>query len=166
MAQASAVLLMMALSAQSQPQVEEQPLQVTAEQQQVFEEHVERYCLAQGLYYEARGEGERGQIAVAEVILQRQHSKFHPDTICGVVYQPYQFSFVTDGSMLHEIDVEAWSKADDLSGRILRGEVKTSLTGRAQFYHTKDVRPDWADSMVKTAEIGNHIFYRRAPRRS
>jgi spore germination cell wall hydrolase CwlJ-like protein len=83
-----------------------------------------------------------------------------------VVYQPYQFSFVIDGSMLREIDVEAWSKADDLSARILRGEVKTALTGRAQFYHTKDVRPEWANSMVKTAEIGNHIFYRRAPRRS
>ena len=166
MAQASAVLLMMALSAQSQPQVEEQPLQVTVEQQQVLEQHVERYCLAQALYYEARGEGERGQIAVAEVILQRQQSKFHPDTICGVVYQPYQFSFVSDGSTLREIDVESWNKADDLAGRILRREVSTSLTGRALNYHAKHMRPVWADEMVKTTEIGNHIFYRRAPRRS
>ncbi len=135
-------------------------------QQQVKEEHVERYCLTQALYYEARGEGVQGQLAVADVILQRQKSKYHPDTICDVVYEPYQFSFVSDGSTLREIDVEAWNKADDLSGRILRHEVKTSLTGRALFYHAKTIRPDWADSMVKTAEIGNHIFYRRAPRRS
>ena len=135
-------------------------------QQQVKEKHVERFCLTQALYYEARGEGVQGQIAVADVVLQRQRSKYHPDTICDVVYEPYQFSFVSDGSTLREIDIEAWSKADDLAGRILRHEVKTSLTGRALFYHTKDIRPDWADTMVKTAEIGNHIFYRRAPRRS
>jgi len=135
-------------------------------QQQVVEEHVERYCLTQAIYYEARGEGVQGQLAVADVVLQRQKSKYHPDTICGVVYEPYQFSFVSDGSTLREIDVESWNKADDLAGRILRHEVKTSLTGRALFYHAKTVRPDWADTMVKTAEIGNHIFYRRAPRRS
>jgi spore germination cell wall hydrolase CwlJ-like protein len=152
MSQGGVLLLMLSLAAQSQ--------------QQVKEEHVERYCLSQALYYEARGEGLQGQLAVADVILQRQKSRYHPDTICGVVYEPYQFSFVSDGSTLREIDVEAWNRADNLAGRILRREVKTSLTGRAQFYHTKAVRPDWADTMIKTAEIGNHVFYRRAPRRS
>jgi spore germination cell wall hydrolase CwlJ-like protein len=152
MSQGGVLLLMLSLAAQSQ--------------QQVKEEHVERYCLTQALYYEARGEGVQGQLAVADVVLQRQRSKYHPDTICDVVYEPYQFSFVSDGSTLREIDIEAWNKADDLAGRILRREVKTTLTGRALFYHTKAVRPDWADTMVKTAEIGNHIFYRRAPRRS
>jgi spore germination cell wall hydrolase CwlJ-like protein len=155
MAQGSVFLLMVALATQSQQQVKAEHL-----------EHVERFCLTQALYYEARGEGVKGQLAVADVILQRQRSKYHPDTICDVVYEPYQFSFVSDGSMLREIDVESWNKADELSGRILRGEVKTSLTGRALFYHAKSVQPDWASEMVKTAEIGNHIFYRRAPRRS
>jgi spore germination cell wall hydrolase CwlJ-like protein len=156
MSQGGVLLLMMALAAQSQQHVKVEQAH----------EQVERYCLTQALYYEARGEGERGQLAVADVILQRQRSKYHPDTICDVVYQPYQFSFVTDGSTLREIDLDSWNKADDLAGRILRGEVKTSLTGRALFYHAKSVRPDWADEMVKTTEIGNHIFYRRAPRRS
>lgn len=156
MSQGGVLLLMMALAAQSQQHVKQEQVQ----------EQVERYCLTQALYYEARGEGVQGQLAVADVILQRQRSKYHPDTICEVVYQPYQFSFVSDGSTLREIDVEAWNRADDLSGRILRGEVPTSLTGKALFYHAKSVRPDWADAMVKTAEIGNHIFYRRAPRRS
>jgi spore germination cell wall hydrolase CwlJ-like protein len=151
---------MVALAAQNQQQTQH------VQQVHVHQAKVERFCLTQALYYEARGEGEVGQLAVADVILQRQHSKHHPSTICGVVYQAYQFSFVSDGSMLKEIDLEAWNKADGLSKRILSGELRTGLTGRALFYHAKHVRPDWADAMVKTTEIGNHVFYRHAPRRS
>lgn len=160
MAHGGVLLLMVALAAQNQQEARAE------QQQEQVQEQVERFCLTQALYYEARGEGEMGQLAVADVILQRRNSKYHPNTICGVVYEPYQFSFVHDGSMLKEIDVDAWNKADDLSGRALRGETPTGLTGRALFYHAKSVRPMWADAMVKTAEIGNHIFYRRAPRRS
>ena len=157
------LLLIMALATESQQQAQ----QAQQEQQlQVQHQQAERYCLTQALYYEARGEGEMGQLAVADVILQRQRSKYHPNTICGVVYQPYQFSFVSDGSMLREIDIEAWNKADDLSGRIFNGKVSTGLTGRALFYHAKHVRPDWANAMIKTTEIGNHIFYRQVARRS
>ena len=154
MSQGGVLLLMLALSAQSQHDVKVEQAH----------EQAERFCLTQALYYEARGEGERGQLAVADVILRRKSSKNHPDTICEVVYQPYQFSFVSDGSTLKEIDVDSWNKADELSGRILRGEVKTSVTGRALFYHAKSVQPEWADEMIKTTEIGNHIFYRRAPK--
>ena len=160
MAQGGILLLMMALASQNQQQAQHE------QQMQVQQEKVERYCLTQALYYEARGEGEMGQLAVADVILQRQRSKYHPNTICGVVYQPYQFSFVSDGSTLREIDVEAWNKADDLSARILSGKVSTGLTGHALFYHAKHVRPYWAGAMVKTTEIGNHIFYRQTARRS
>lgn len=160
MAQGGVLLLMMALAAQNQQHAQQE------QQLQVQHEQVERYCLTQAMYYEARGEGEMGQLAVADVILQRQRSKYHPNTICGVVYQPYQFSFVSDGSMLREIDVEAWNKAVDLAGRILNRKVTTGLTGHALFYHAKDIRPEWADAMVKTIEIGNHIFYRQGARRS
>ena len=159
MAQGGILLLMMALAAQNQQQAQHE------QQMHVQQEKVERYCLTQALYYEARGEGEMGQLAVADVILQRQRSKHHPNTICGVVYQPYQFSFVSDGSTLREIDVEAWNKADDLSGRILSGKVSTGLTDHALFYHAKHVRPYWAGAMVRTTEIGNHIFYRQTARR-
>ena len=152
MSQGGVLLLMLALSAQSQHDVKVEQAH----------EQTERFCLTQALYYEARGEGQRGQLAVADVIIQRQRSKYHPDTICDVVYQPYQFSFVMDGSTLKEVDIDAWNKADQLSGRILRGEVKTSVTGKALFYHAKSVQPDWAGEMIKTTEIGNHIFYRRA----
>jgi len=152
MSQGGVFLLIMALAAHNQQ------AKVEAAQR------LETMCLAQALYYEARSEGVRGQEAVAEVILQRAHSGRHPKTICGVVREPSQFSFLGDGSMLHELDVDAWDKAKTLSERILKREIVTSMTGRALYYHAVSVRPDWADSMVMTAQIGNHIFYRQAPK--
>jgi len=152
MTQGGVFLLIMALASHNQ--------QAKAEAVQ----QAETACMAQALYYEARSEGVRGQEAVAEVVLHRVHSGRHPKTICGVVREPGQFSFLGDGSMLRKLDVEAWDKAKELSERILRREIVTSMTGRALFYHTVDVRPDWADSMVMTAQIGNHIFYRQAPK--
>jgi spore germination cell wall hydrolase CwlJ-like protein len=124
----------------------------------------ETLCMTQALYYEARGEGVRGQEAVAEVILQRTRSNAHPDTICGVVYEPYQFSFVSDGSTLQKLDETAWKAAYQLAERVVSGELVTSMTKRAQFYHEVNVRPYWAESMIRTAQIGNHVFYRQPPR--
>jgi len=119
--------------------------------------------MAEALYYEARGEGVRGQEAVAEVILQRTKSGAHPKSVCGVVHQPYQFSYLTDGSTKHKRDPEAWEAATQLAARILKGDVVTSLTRKAMFYHTVDVQPVWASTMVVTARIGDHIFYRPKP---
>src|SRR5215471_17653421 len=149
MSQSGAFLLIMALAAHNQ--------QAKAEQAQ----RAEMTCMTEAIYYEARGEGVRGQEAVAEVILQRMKSGLHPKTICGVVREPGQFSFVADGSTSRALDLDAWDKVSELSSRILRHEVVTQMTGRALFYHTVNVRPDWASSMVMTAQIGNHIFYRR-----
>jgi spore germination cell wall hydrolase CwlJ-like protein len=150
MSQGGVFLLLMALAAHNQ--------QAKAEAVQ----RAETSCMAQALYYEARSEGVRGQEAVAEVVLHRARSGLHPKSICGVVHEPGQFSFLGDGSMLRQLDLEAWDKAKELAVRIVRQEIVTSMTGRALFYHTVDVRPDWADSMVMTAQIGNHIFYRQA----
>ena len=133
---------------------------LSAHGHQVRTEKAEVTCMAQALYYEARGEGQNGQEAVAEVILQRVRSGAHPDTICGVVREPRQFSFLTDGSTLRALDAEAWQSAKQLAARIVRGEVVTSLTRRAQFYHQVDIQPAWANEMVRTAQIGNHVFYR------
>jgi hypothetical protein len=145
MSQSGIVLLLAALAAHSH---------------QVRAENAEVTCMAQALYYEARGEGENGQEAVAEVILQRMRSETYPGTICGVVYEPRQFSFLTDGSALRRIDTEAWQAAKQLATRIVRGELVTSLTRHALFYHRFDIRPAWASDMVRTAKIGNHVFYR------
>jgi N-acetylmuramoyl-L-alanine amidase len=148
MTQGGIILLLSALAAHNhQVQVEKaQKAEVT--------------CMAQALYYEARGEGQNGQEAVAEVILQRVRSGGHPDTICGVVREPRQFSFLTDGSTLRQIDADAWQSATQLAARIVRGELVTSFTRRALYYHQVDIQPAWATEMVRTVTIGNHIFYR------
>lgn len=148
MSQTGILVLLAALAAQAQHQAHHQ---------------AETSCMAEALYYEARGEGVRGQEAVAEVILQRTRSKAHPNSVCGVVHEPHQFSYRYDGSMQHKPESAAWEAANDLAARILKGDVVTSMTRKAMFYHTVDVLPDWASTMVMTARIGDHIFYRPKP---
>ncbi|HXJ03108.1 MAG TPA: cell wall hydrolase [Micropepsaceae bacterium] len=126
----------------------------------------ERTCMAQALYYEARSEGERGQEAVAEVILHRLRDSHRSDSICGVVYEPHQFSFLDDGSMRKTREPEAWTAANRLAARILDGEVVTSITHRATHYHEVRVRPPWAKTLLKTVRIGKHVFYRPRPPKS
>lgn len=132
---------------------------LAAHTQQVNTQRAEKTCMAEALYYEARGEGERGQEAVAEVILDRLRSGKHPNSICGVVYEPHQFSFLDDGSMLGKRDQDAWAAANQLAARILSGEIITSMTRQATFYHKATIRPGWAKTLVRTAKIGNHVFY-------
>ena len=162
MSQGGILLIIAALAAHGQ--------QVKAEQAEAERaqraEHAEISCLAQALYYEARGEGERGQEAVAEVILRRARSGRHPNSVCGVVHEPYQFSFLRDGSMQRKLDPQAWDAATRLAARIIRGEIVTDITRSAMFYHTVNFQPDWAKSMRPTAQIGNHIFYQRAAQKS
>jgi spore germination cell wall hydrolase CwlJ-like protein len=148
MSQAGILVLIAALASQAHHQAEHQ---------------AEKTCMAEALYYEARGEGVRGQEAVAEVILQRTHSNAHPNSVCGVVHEPHQFSYLYDGSTKHKRDPEAWDAARELAARILKGDVVTSMTRKAMYYHTVDVLPDWASTMVVTARIGDHVFYRPKP---
>ena len=122
--------------------------------------------MTQVLYYEARGEGPRGQEAVAEVILRRMRIGHHPATVCGVIHEPHQFSFVTDGSMSRKLDRRAWDTSYDLAVRILSGQIVTSLTNRATHYHQVAVRPTWSKTFVPTARIGNHLFYEAPPQKS
>lgn len=132
---------------------------------------IQSRCLAEVLYYEARGEGEAGEKAVAEVVLERTHSRYYPHTICGVVHegadQPgrsCQFSFACDGALERPKDAAAWQRAQTLAAKILAGEVKLhNETGHAIAYHSASVAPYWADDMLMTAQIGNHVFYRRMP---
>jgi spore germination cell wall hydrolase CwlJ-like protein len=155
MTQGGAFLLLVALSAQGQQANE-----------QLREQNQELRCMTEALYYEARGEGERGQLAVGEVVLHRAKSGRHPSTICGVVYEPYQFSFVKDGSKKRKKDQKAWSEAEVLAKRIVNGEVNLTMTRRALFYHEASIRPYWVDGMVQTAQIGRHVFYRNKPRKT
>lgn len=131
----------------------------------------ESECLAEVLYYEARGEGIEGEKAVAEVVLQRTRIRDYPETVCGVVHdgvQPgrldCQFSFACDGSLRRPKERAAWARMRTLAEKIMTGAIRIGgLTGRAIAYHSVDVAPAWADTMLKTAQIGNHVFYRPQP---
>jgi spore germination cell wall hydrolase CwlJ-like protein len=122
-------------------------------------------CLTEALYHEARGEPLEGQIAVAEVILNRRDSGAYPNTVCGVVRQGTgekwmcQFSYYCDGLSDEPKDQRAWDHLGRVARVMLDGAPR-HLTEGAQFYHTKAVDPYWADEFYQTAEIGAHLFYR------
>lgn len=130
----------------------------------------EHKCLSEVLYYEARGEGTGGQTAIAEVVLQRLKTGRYGSSICKVVYEGSkgsgcQFSFTCNGNMKHAKQPEAWRRAEMLAARILTGEVTLkNATGGAVNFHAVSVSPEWADTMDRTTQIGNHIFYRGASR--
>ncbi len=128
----------------------------------------EHKCLSEALYFEARGEGAKGQMAVAEVIFHRLHNKHYPRTICGVVYQGQntkdgcQFSFACKKHA--KKDGDEWDSAQMLAAQILTGVARLNdVTADATHFHTISTAPEWADHLVKTIQIGNHVFYRDAP---
>ena len=126
----------------------------------------EHRCLSEALYYEARGEGPKGQQAVAEVVLRRMNRGNDARSICAVVYegsarQGCQFSFTCSGVLNRPRDALAWTRSEQLAAQILTGEVRLrNTTGNATYYHAVSVTPYWAPKLEKTARIGNHIFYR------
>lgn len=127
----------------------------------------ERRCLAEAMYYEARGEGVTGQMAVAEVVFHRMRSSIYPATICGVVFQgaqekvSCQFSFVCNGDMDRAKNPRAWSESKLLAAKIMTGAVQLGdITDDATSYHAVSVEPVWAGHLIRTVQIGNHIFYR------
>jgi spore germination cell wall hydrolase CwlJ-like protein len=120
-------------------------------------------CLTEALYFEARGESLEGQIAVAEVILNRVDSPLYPRTVCGVVKQRggggCQFSYVCTGKKKMRERASA-----DLAGRIARAMLDGAprlLTAGATHFHTRAVKPSWSKRFSKTAAIGSHLFYRQ-----
>jgi spore germination cell wall hydrolase CwlJ-like protein len=122
-------------------------------------------CLAEALYFEARGETVKGQFAVAEVIMNRVESERFPASACGVINQgtgkkyQCQFTYTCDG--LKEVIAEprAWDRVSKVARAVLDGRAP-ELTDGATHYHTTAVRPKWARVYTRTAEIGVHIFYR------
>lgn len=121
-------------------------------------------CLAEALYFEARGEELPGQVAVAEVILNRRDSGRYPDSVCGVVRQgtgerwKCQFSYFCDGLSDEIADQAAWDRMGRIARVMLDGAPR-DLTDGAMFYHTRAVSPSWAEEFRRTAEIGAHLFY-------
>lgn len=126
----------------------------------------ELWCLATAIYFEARGESYRGQVAVAQVVLNRVKDYRYPDTICGVVFQNQsrrnscQFSFACDGIPETINDRESWAQAEDIAQRYTAGELYLTEVGDATHYHATYVRPAWAPRMTKVTQIGLHVFYK------
>jgi spore germination cell wall hydrolase CwlJ-like protein len=130
----------------------------------------EHKCLSEVLYYEARGEGTTGQKAIAEVVFHRMNHGDYGHSICAVVYEGAkhsgcQFSFACNGDMKRAKQPGAWREAEALAAKIMTGQLNLkNATGGALNFHAASVSPDWADTMDKTTQIGNHVFYRNAPR--
>ena len=129
----------------------------------------EHRCLSEVMYYEARGEGAGGQKAIAEVVFSRMRNGNYGQSICAVVYEGAkragcQFSFACSGDMDRPKDMAAWRRAENLAARILTGEVRlANATGGATNFHAISVEPEWATTLQRTTQIGNHIFYRGGP---
>lgn len=122
-------------------------------------------CLTQAVYFEARGETPAGQAAVAQVVLNRVRHAGFPKSVCGVVFQGAgkrvgcQFSFACDGSMRRGRETAAWNRAQKVASRALAGKVVAGI-GDATHFHTVNVAPNWGPRLIRTAEVGMHVFYR------
>lgn len=121
-------------------------------------------CLAQALYFEARGETIEGQFAVAEVILNRTITPGYPRSICGVVHQGgnggCQFSYTCDGKSDAVSERAAYATAGKIARLMLDGAPRT-LTDGATHFHTRQVSPSWSRRFELTTAIGQHVFYRQ-----
>jgi spore germination cell wall hydrolase CwlJ-like protein len=122
-------------------------------------------CLTQAVYFEARGETPAGQAAVAQVVLNRVRHPAFPKNVCSVVFQGAakrtgcQFSFACNGSMRAGRESAAWRRAQKVASRALSGAVMTSV-GDATHFHTINVAPNWGPRLMRTAQVGLHVFYR------
>jgi spore germination cell wall hydrolase CwlJ-like protein len=123
-------------------------------------------CLAEAIYFEARGEAVRGQIAVAQVVLNRAFSGKYPDTVCGVVYQnkhrhfACQFTFACDNTRDVIREPDMWERAQKIAKAMLDGRLWLPEVDRSTHYHAYWVRPSWVSEMKKTYKFGVHTFYR------
>ena len=128
-------------------------------------------CLTEAIYFEARGESINGQIAVAEVIINRANSPIFPDSICEVIKQGAQnlnrcqFSYKCDGQPEYMNERKAKKRAADVAILLMKGE-RRAISGNATHYHADYVDPYWASKLKKTATVGTHIFYKRQLRRA
>ena len=115
-------------------------------------------CLATSVYFESKGEPLDGQLAVAQTIVNRTQSGGFPDSVCGVVRQPGQFSFLRHGDMpTPPRESSAWKRAVAIA-EIARDGLWKQIAPAALFFHARRVSPGWGK--IKVASLGNHIFFR------
>lgn len=117
-------------------------------------------CLAGAVYFESRGEPLYGQLAVAEVVINRAADRRWPASYCGVVYQRAQFSFVRGGRMPNiRTSSTAWARAKAVA-RIAHQRLWASEASDAVYFHANYVRPKWSHRKTRLAQIDTHVFYR------
>lgn len=117
-------------------------------------------CLAGAIYFEARGEPLAGQLAVAEVVINRSASGRFPASYCGVVLQKSQFSFVKRGRMPSlPGDNATWQRAKAIAQIAHRGLWDSEAEG-SLYFHARSVAPGWSNRRQAMARISNHVFYR------
>jgi hypothetical protein len=124
-------------------------------------------CLADAIYFEARGEVRKGQEAVAQVVMNRVFSGYYPHDVCGVVYQnahrhlACQFTFACEGKDLSRIDEpDMWEQAKSIAKETLDGKIWLAEVGHATHYHAYWVHPSWVHEMTRLYKLGVHTFYR------
>ena len=135
-------------------------------------------CLALNTYHEAKNQSMIGQIATAQVVMNRVMDDRYPNTVCEVVKQgptrpswkdpnkripvkhKCQFSWYCDGKDDTPKNEKAWKTAQDVAFLVLYDKIKLDVTEGATHYHATYVRPSWAKTKKRTTRIEKHIFYR------
>jgi len=157
------------IAAKGEVNSDNQRVKTPAERLGLFDEKARaksEKCLAEAVYFEARGEAVRGQIAVAQVVMNRAFSGFYPNTVCGVVYQnrhrhlACQFTFACDNNPDVVREPDMWDRAKKIAKAMLDGQLWLPEVAKSTHYHAYWVRPSWVNEMKKMYKFGVHTFYR------
>ena len=121
---------------------------------------LDAFCLAKNIYHEARGQGDLGMYAIAQVTVNRLHNGQWGRTICDVVMSPMQFSWANDRSIRWKHPRgESWEQSKEMAGEVLRKGLRLRGLDKALFFHANYVNPKWASKKYYVVTIGDHIFY-------
>lgn len=121
----------------------------------------EKTCLAKNIYFEAKNQSIKGQVAVALVTMNRVLSPYYADDVCEVVYQRKQFSWYWDGKPDVPVDLRSYDRALKIADAILsQDSAFVDFTNGADHYHADYVMPAWREHMLKIVKVDSHIFYR------
>ncbi len=157
------------IAAKGEVNTDNQRVKTPAERLGLFDEKSRaksEKCLAEAVYFEARGEAVRGQIAVAQVVMNRTFSGYYPNTVCGVVYQnkyhhmACQFTFACDNIPDVVTEPDMWDRAKKIAKAMLDGQLWLPEVAKSTHYHAYWVHPSWVSEMKKMYKFGVHTFYR------
>ena len=139
--------------------------------QSVQADPVQKHCLAEAMYFEARNQGWKGMLAVGVVIQNRVKDPRYPSNICSVVRQgkywkgnpvkhKCQFSYYCDGKHERPAEKQAWEEASDIAGLLVSTDLVVEGLEDATHYHCTTVQPPWTTGLVLLQRVGDHKFYK------